>query len=176
MAKTPENAVKLLTDMVPAATAKARDEAAQIQTLDRRENGGFTLGRWDWEFYAEQVRKAEYDLDESQIKPYFELDRVLQDGVFYAANQLYGLTFKERNDLPVYQPDVRVFEVFDADGKLAGAVLRRLLQARTTRAAAPGWTLRRPEPPARHEAGRHNVDQLHEARAGQPALLSASTT
>ncbi|HET8714962.1 MAG TPA: M3 family metallopeptidase, partial [Holophagaceae bacterium] len=67
--------------------------------------------------YAEQVRKAKYDLDESQVKPYFELDRVLKDGVFYAANQLYGLTFKERHDLPVYQPDVRVFEVFDKDGK-----------------------------------------------------------
>src|SRR4029078_5814522 len=75
------------------------------------------LAPWDWQFYAEQVRKAQYDLDESQIKPYFELDNVLQNGVFFAANKLYGLTFKERKDIPVYQPDVRVFEVFDADGK-----------------------------------------------------------
>ena len=72
---------------------------------------------WDWKFYAEQVRKAKYDLDEAQVKPYFELNRVLQDGVFYAAHELYGLTFKERKDIPVYQPDVRVFEVFDANGK-----------------------------------------------------------
>ena len=76
----------------------------------------FKLEPWDWNFYAEQVRKAKYDLDENQVKPYFELDNVLKNGVFYAANQLYGLTFKQRTDLPVYQPDVRVFEVFDKDG------------------------------------------------------------
>ena len=81
------------------------------------QKGGFQLQPWDWEFYAEQVRKAKYDLDEAQIKPYFELNNVLQNGVFYAATQLYGITFKERTDIPVYQPDVRVFEVFDADGK-----------------------------------------------------------
>jgi len=117
MAKTPENAIKLMTDMVPAATAKARGEAAKMQTLIDKNKGGFKLAPWDWQFYAEQVRKAEYDLDEAQVKPYFEIDHVLHDGVFFAANQLYGLTFKERKDIPVYQPDVRVFEVFDADGK-----------------------------------------------------------
>jgi peptidyl-dipeptidase Dcp len=117
MAKTPQIAEKLMTDMVPAATAKARGEAARMQKLIDARKGGFKLGPADWEFYAEKVRKAEYDLDESQIKPYFELEHVLHDGVFFAANKLYGLTFKERKDLPVYQPDVRVFEVFDADGK-----------------------------------------------------------
>src|SRR6267154_1269266 len=117
MAKTPQIAEKLMTDMVPAATAKARGEAARMQTLIDVQKGGFKLGPADWEFYAEKVRKAEYDLDESQVKPYFELEHVLHDGVFFAANKLYGLTFKERKDLPVYQPDVRVFEVFDADGK-----------------------------------------------------------
>ncbi len=117
MAKTPANAIKLMTDMVPTATAKAKGEAAKMQALIDKNKGGFKLAPWDWQFYAEQVRKAEYDLDESQIKPYFEIDRVLNDGVFYAANQLYGLTFKQRKDIPVYQPDVRVYEVFDADGK-----------------------------------------------------------
>ena len=117
MAKTPENAVKLMTDMVPAATARARSEAAKIQKVIDAQKGGFKLTAADWDFYADQVRKAEYDLDDAAIKPYFELDRVLNDGVFFAANQLYGLTFKERHDLPVYQPDVRVFDVFDADGK-----------------------------------------------------------
>ncbi|HEY9448581.1 MAG TPA: M3 family metallopeptidase, partial [Gemmatimonadaceae bacterium] len=116
MAKTPEAAIKLMTDIAPAATAKARSEAAKMQALIDREHGGFQLEPWDWQFYAEKVRKAEYDLDESAIKPYFELDRVLEDGVFYAANKLYGITFKERKDIPVYQPDVRVFEVFDSDG------------------------------------------------------------
>ncbi|HVV95940.1 MAG TPA: peptidyl-dipeptidase Dcp [Rhodanobacteraceae bacterium] len=117
MAKTPENAIKLMTDMVPAATAKAAGEEADMQALVDKQKGGFKIAPWDWQFYAEQVRKAQYDLDESQIKPYFELDNVLKNGVFFAANKLYGLTFKERKDIPVYQPDVRVFEVFDADGK-----------------------------------------------------------
>jgi peptidyl-dipeptidase Dcp len=117
MSKTPPQALKLLTDLVPASTAKARAEAAQMQTLIDKQNGGFKLAPWDWQYYSEQVRKAQYDLDESQLKPYFDLDRVLRDGVFFAANQLYGLTFKERKDIPVYHPDVRVFEVTDADGK-----------------------------------------------------------
>ena len=117
MAKTPETALRLLSDLVPAATARARAEAADMQALIDKQKGGFTLAPWDWQYYAEQVRKAQYNLDESQIKPYFELDRVLRDGVFFAAGKLYGLTFTERHDIPVYQPDVRVFEVFDVDGK-----------------------------------------------------------
>ena len=117
MAKTPDHALKLLTDMVPAATEKARREAARMQQVIDRGKGGFRLGPADWELYAEKVRKADYDIDQAQVKPYFPLDRVLQEGVFYAAHQMYGLTFKERKDLPVYHPDVRVFEVVDADGK-----------------------------------------------------------
>jgi peptidyl-dipeptidase Dcp len=117
MAKTPQNAEKLMTDLVPASTAKARDEAARMQKLIDAQKGGFTLTAADWAFYAEKVRKAEYDLDASEVRPYFELDRVLRDGVFFAANKLYGITFKERKDIPVYQPDVRVWEVFDTDGK-----------------------------------------------------------
>ena len=116
-AKTPENAIKLLTDLAPAATARARLEAADMQKLIDAQGGGFKLQPWDWQYYAEQVRKAKYDLDESQIIPYFELNNVLQNGVFAAANRLYGLTFKERHDIPVYQPDVRVFDVFDSNGQ-----------------------------------------------------------
>jgi len=116
MAKTPAIAEKLLTDLVPAATAKARGEAQRMQAIIDAEKGGFKLEAADWALYAEKVRKAEYDLDESEVKPYFEMNRVLVDGVFFAANQLYGLTFKERHDIPVYHPDVRVYEVFDADG------------------------------------------------------------
>jgi peptidyl-dipeptidase Dcp len=116
MAKTAQGAIGLLSQVVPPATARARSEAAKMQALIDRQNGGFKLAPWDWQYYAERVRQAEYNLDEDQIKPYLSLDRVLNDGVFFAANQLYGLTFKERKDLPVYHPDVRVFEVFDADG------------------------------------------------------------
>jgi len=117
MAKTPEAALQFMDDIVPAAAAKAAREAKDIQAVIDAQNGGFQVQPWDWNFYAEQVRKARYDLDDAQVKPYFELNNVLQNGVFYAANQLYGLTFKERHDLPVYHPDIRVFEVFDANGK-----------------------------------------------------------
>lgn len=116
MAKTPDAAIGLLTQLVPPAVAKAHTEAADMQKLIDRQGGGFKLKAWDWQYYAEQVRKAQYDLDDSQIRPYLELNRVLEDGVFYAANKLYGITFKERHDIPVYDPDVRVFEVSDADG------------------------------------------------------------
>ena len=117
MAQVPTNALKLLNDAVPAATAKARGELADIQAVVDAQKGGFQVTASDWDFYAEQVRKAKFDLDESQIKPYLELDNVLQNGLFYAANQLYGITFTERHDIPVYHPDVRVFEVTDVDGK-----------------------------------------------------------
>ena len=117
MAKTPEAALHFVDALVPAATAKAASEAKGIQEAIDAQHGGFTVEPWDGNFYAEQVRKAKFNLDEAQVKPYFELNNVLQNGVFYAAHQLYGLTFKERHDIPVYQADVRVFEVFDADSK-----------------------------------------------------------
>jgi len=116
MAKKPEAVEKLITRLAPAATAKAKQEADDIQKVIDAQKGGFKVQPWDWNFYAEQVRKAKFDLDESEVKPYFEINNVLENGVFFAANQLYGLTFKERKDLPVYNKDVRVFEVFDKDG------------------------------------------------------------
>ena len=121
-AGTPAAVRDMIGQVAPAALARARAEAADIQKLidaQAAEHGtaSFALQPWDWSFYAEQVRKARYDFDQAQVAPYFELDRVLKDGVFYAAHELYGLSFKERKDLPVYQPDVRVFEVSDADGK-----------------------------------------------------------
>jgi peptidyl-dipeptidase Dcp len=117
MAKTPEAALKFMDALVSTSTAKAEGEGKDIQVLIDSQKGGFRLEPWDWNFYAEQVRKAKFDLDESQIKPYFELNNVLHNGVFYAATQLYGITFKQRTDIPVYNADVQVYEVFDADGK-----------------------------------------------------------
>jgi len=116
MARTPATALKFMRDIVPAATAKARAEAADIQALIDKSGTHFALEPWDWLLYSEQVRKARYDLDESQLKPYFELDSVLKNGVFHAAHELYGLSFVERKDIPVYDPDVRVFTVLDHDG------------------------------------------------------------
>ncbi|MGP2482866.1 peptidyl-dipeptidase Dcp [Pantoea eucalypti] len=115
MAKTPKAALAFMHNIVPAARARAEREAAAIQQTIDQQQGGFTLQAWDWRFYAEQVRRARYDLDESQIKPYFELNSVLQNGVFWAATQLYGIRFTPRQDLPVYHPDVQVYEIFDAD-------------------------------------------------------------
>jgi peptidyl-dipeptidase Dcp len=114
---------KMLGQLAPAAIANARREAADIQAIIDREHGGFALAPWDWDFYAEKVRRARYAFDESELKPYFELNRVLQDGVFFAASRLYGLSFKERHDLPVYEPTVRVFEVFNEDGSSLGLFL-----------------------------------------------------
>jgi peptidyl-dipeptidase Dcp len=116
-ARTPAAVDELLARLAAPAVANARREAADMQAIIDRGHGGFALAAWDWDFYSENVRRTRYAFDESQLQPYFELNHVLQDGVFYAASQLYGVTFKERHDLPVYQPDVRVFEVFDADGQ-----------------------------------------------------------
>jgi peptidyl-dipeptidase Dcp len=117
MAKTPEAALDLLAQLAKPSVEKAKKEAADIQALIDAQGGGFKLEPWDWNFYSEQVRKQKYDLDENQIKPYFEVRTVLEKGVFYAAEKLYGITFKVRKDLPVYNPDVVAYEVFDRDGK-----------------------------------------------------------
>ncbi len=108
---------KLLSDLAPAAVANAKKEGADMQQIIQQEKGGFELAASDWDFYSEKVRKARYAFDENELKPYYELNHVLIDGVFFAATKLYGITFKERKDLPVYLPDVRIFEVTDNDGK-----------------------------------------------------------
>ncbi len=117
MAKTPQAALDFMNALVPVATAKAASEGKDIQAAIASQGGSFSLEPWDWDFYAERVRKTKFDLDDAAVKPYFELNNVLENGVFYAANRLYGVSFKERKDVPVYQPDVRVFEVDDVDGK-----------------------------------------------------------
>ncbi len=116
-ARTPAAVNQLLAELTPPAVANAHREAAAMQAMIDADGGGFKLASYDWAYYAEKLRKQRYDFDEAQLRPYFELNSVLQNGVFYAANRLYGITFKERKDLPVYQSDVRVFEVSDADGK-----------------------------------------------------------
>jgi peptidyl-dipeptidase Dcp len=108
---------KLLSDLAPAAVANAKKEGADIQQIINQEKGGFELAAGDWDFYSEKVRKARYAFDESELKPYYEFNHVLIDGVFFAATKLYGITFKERKDLPSYLPEVRIFEVTDKDGK-----------------------------------------------------------
>jgi len=120
MADTPEKVEKFLGQLASPTRAKAADEARLIQAAIDKDGKHFELKPWDWQRYGERVRKERYDLDENALKPYFEIHKVLTDGVFYAANKLYGLTFKERHDIPVYQPDVMVYEVFDSDGSSLG--------------------------------------------------------
>ena len=117
MAKKRETAVAFLDRLAPSVSAKERQEAADIRALAKAQGANFEVTPADWNFYAEQIRKQRYALNSDELKPYFEFNKVLTDGVFYAANQLYGLTFKERKDLPTWNPDMRVFDVFDADGK-----------------------------------------------------------
>jgi peptidyl-dipeptidase Dcp len=117
MAGTPQAALTFMRGIAPAARARAGRELVDIQQMIDDQQGGFTAQAWDWAFYAEQVRLAKYALDESQIKPYFALNSVLTDGVFWAASELFGIRFTERVDIPVYHPDVRVWEIFDADGR-----------------------------------------------------------
>jgi len=172
MAKTPEAVETFIARIVPAATAKAHAEAREIQQAIDKSHGKFKLMPWDWEHYAEAVRKAKYDLDDAQVKPYFELGSVLENGIFYAANRLYGLTFKERKDIPVYQPDVRVFEVFDKDGSTLGLMYFDYFKRDNKQGGA--WmdtfvdqsTLLGTKPVV------YNVANFTKPAEGQPALLS----
>jgi peptidyl-dipeptidase Dcp len=172
MAKTPESAQHFLSDLVTKATALIAAEAKEIQSLIDSQNGNFQLQPWDWSFYAEQVRKAKYDLDEEAIKPYFELNSVLEKGVFYAASQLFGITFTERHDLPVYHPTVRVFELTDTNGqplalfysdpfkrdnKNGGAWMSSLVHQSRLLGTLPVI---------------YNVENIAEPAPGQPALLT----
>jgi len=172
MAKTPQAALDFMHKIVPAATARAKREAQDIQAKIDQQHGDFKLAAWDWQHYAEQVRKDKYDLDDAQIKPYFELNNVLENGVFYAANQLYGITFKERKDLPVYNPDVRVFEVFDKDGKSMALFYADYYQRDNKGGGA--WMSNFVD--QSKLLGTHpviyNVANFQKPAAGQPALLS----
>lgn len=163
---------QLLAQLAPPAVANARREAADMQTIIDREGGGFQLAGWDWQLYAEKVRQEKYNFDENQLKPYYELNRVMIDGVFFAATKLYGITFKERHDLPVYEPSVRVFDVFDVDGsQLAIFILDPYSRANKNGGA---WAnsyvsqdaLRGTKPVV---ANHHNIPP---PAAGQPTLLT----
>lgn len=172
MAKTPENVFDFFDSLIPAATAKAQAEADEIQQMVQTEGENFTLEPWDWNYYAEKVRRAKYDLDEEQIKPYFELKTVLEKGVFYAAEKLYGITFKERNDIPVYHEDVMVYEFFEENGEPLGLFYGDYFARPSKRGGA--WMsnfvtqskLRGKKPVI------YNVGNYAKPSAGNPALLS----
>jgi len=118
-AKTPDNVFSLLNQVWPAALQQAKNEAEDLQKMVDAEGGNFEVAAWDWWYYSEKIRKERYDIDAAETKPYFSVEATLK-GVFYTANKLWGVTFKERTDLPKYHPDVRTFEVHDKDGSYIG--------------------------------------------------------
>jgi len=119
-AGTPDAVLSMLSDLIPAVNENVEAESELIREMMQRDGINDTLQPWDWEYYAEKVRAEQYAFDEDEVRAYFELDNVLKNGVFYAMEQLYGITFEERNDIPVYHPDVRVFTVYDRDGSELG--------------------------------------------------------
>jgi peptidyl-dipeptidase Dcp len=172
MAKTPQAALEFMDALVPIATAKAASEAKDIQAVIDAQQGGFTLQPWDWDFYGEQVRKAQYDLDDAEIKPYFELNNVLENGVFHAATQLYGIRFKERKDIPVYQSDMRVFEVTDVDGKPLALFYCDYFKRDNKNGGAWMSLFVRPSKLLSELPVVYNVANLPKPAAGEPALVS----
>jgi peptidyl-dipeptidase Dcp len=172
MAKTPANAIGLISQMLPAIGAAQRKDAADLNKLIKAEGGKFTVTPADWDYYAGKLKKQRYNIDESEVKPYLEIHNVLENGVFYAANQLYGLTFKKRTDIPVYQEDVTVYQVYDADGselalfyfdpwkrdnKSGGAWMSTFVDQSTLMGTKPVV---------------FNVENFTKPAAGQPALIS----
>ena len=180
MAKTPEAAIHFMDALVAASTAEAKAEQNDIEALIRSQVGqqnpsaAFSVKPWDWDFYSEQVRKAKYDIDEAQVKPYFEIDNVLQNGVFYAATKLYGITFKERHDLPVYNPDVRAFEVFNADGSHLAIWYCDYWKRDNKRGGAWMSSYVRQSKLLGEQPVVYNVANFTKPAAGEPALISFS--
>ncbi|MCW3797788.1 M3 family metallopeptidase [Sphingomonas sp. BN140010] len=171
MAKNRAAAVGFLERLAPATAAKQKQEAADIRAL-AASKGVTSVTPADWDYYAEQIRKQRYALDNDQLKPYFEIHKVLTDGVFFAANQLYGLTFKQRTDLPTWNPDMLTYEVTDADGKQLGLMYFDFWKRDNKNGGA--WmsnlvnqsALRGTKPVI------YNVENFTKPAPGQPALIS----
>jgi len=173
MAKTPAAVQRFLRGLIGLTRVKARAEAATIQAVIDKDGGHFRLQPWDWNYYAEQVRKDKYDLNESAIRPYFELNDVLQNGLFYAANRLYGITFKERHDIPLYQPDVRVFEVYDKDGSALALMYFDFFKRDNKAGGAWMSSFVNQSKLLGTKPVVYNVENFTKPAPGQPALLSA---
>ena len=172
MAKSPDRVETFLAQLVPPAIAKAKAERSDLEALSGAQGDGAPIEAWDWQFYAEQVRETQYDLSTADLTPYLELERVMRDGVFYAAQELYGLTVVERHDLPIYHPEVRVFEVRDASGAHLGLFYADFFRRDNKNGGAwmdnlvPQSTLLGMQPIV------CNILNLAKPAAGQPVLLS----
>jgi peptidyl-dipeptidase Dcp len=172
MAQTPAAVQKFLGGLIGPTQKKIDEEASEIQAQIDASRQHFKLQPWDWNFYAEKVRKAKYDVDENEIRPFFELNDVLQNGLFYAANQLYGITFKERHDIPVWQPDVRVFEVFDKDGSPLALMYFDFFKRDNKAGGAWMSTFVEQSKLLGTKPVVYNVENIPKPPAGQPVLLT----
>jgi peptidyl-dipeptidase Dcp len=172
MARTPATVDAFLISLALPAVAKSREDAAVLQAQVIKNQDKFKLEAWDWDYYAEQIRREKYDLDDKEVKPYFELNNVLEKGLFYAANQLYGISFKERHDLPVYQKDVRVFEVFDFNNKSLGLFYCDYFKRDNKQGGAWMSNLVDQSYLLGTKPVIYNVCNFNPPSAGQPALMS----
>jgi peptidyl-dipeptidase Dcp len=173
MAKVPENVYKRLEEIWNPALQRAKEEVVEMQALINQENGNFPVASWDWWYYAEKVKKAKYDLDEEMLRPYFKLENVRQ-GVFDVATRLYGLQFAERTDIPIYHPDVSVFEVKEANGTHVGILFVDYFPRASKRGGAWMGELRQ----QMKQDGKdirpviYNVGNFSKPTADKPSLLS----
>ncbi len=173
MAKTPEAVQRFLAQLIAPTRAKIESDAAQLQSAIDKDGQHFQLQAYDWQKYAGQVRKARYDLDENDVRPYFEIDNVLHNGLFYAANQLYGITFKERKDIPVWQADVRVFEVYDKDGSPLALMYFDFFKRDNKQGGAWMSSLVQQSKMLGTKPVVYNVENIPKPPSGQPVLLTA---
>lgn len=172
MASTPANAIQILKDLSPYAVGSAKEEAKDIQALINKEADPFTLTAADWNYYAEKIREDKFALNQNELKPYFEMNAVLEDGVFFMAKQLYGLTFKERKDIPVWQEDVKVYEIFNEDGSQVGLFYTDYYQRDSKRGGAWMSNIVGQSKLLNRLPVIYNVGNFPKPAAGQPTLLS----
>jgi len=172
MAKTPAAARKMLTELVPGVMERVGQEARDLEAMIQECGEKHALAPWDWEYYAEKVRKARYEVDEAAVRPYFELDSVLKNGVFFTMNKLYGISFRERKDLPVYHPDVRVFDVLDGDGSQIGLFYADYFKRDTKAGGAWMNSFVEQSRLLHHRPVIVNCLNIPRPAAGEPALIS----
>src|SRR3569623_3384182 len=172
MAKDRATAVAFLDRLAPGSAAKERQEAADIRALAKAQGANFEPTAADWNFYSERIRKQRYALSDEELKPYFEFNKVLTDGVFYAANQLYGITFKERKDIPTWSPDMREFEVSDQDGTQLALFMIDTWKRDNKNGGAWMDNLVKQSPLRGTQPVVYNVENFTKPAPGQPALIS----
>lgn len=174
MAGKPEKVFQMFEGLIPGSLKKVNEEAKDIQAEIKKNGEDFKLKPYDWNFYAEKVRKSKYNLDNNEVKPYFELNKILEDGVFYAATKLFGITFKKRTDIPTYHPDVVVYELFEEDGSKLGLFYGDFFARDSKRGGAWMSYFVKPSKLRNQQPVIYNVCNFTKPEEGKPALISFS--